>query len=921
MLGSRSTKVAAVVIVLAFLVSAVSGGVDFVAASSTTTCTSSPCSSSITITSYNGNDESAISDLIAGKISSYDYELTPVEAESLPSGFSQVSVPNSLYEVMVNPENTTWSAVSSVTSYSPNPFYYPQVRAALNYVLDRSYFVDSILGGAGVPILSVYGVAPDSLTVANGTAAFASYLTYNPALANQTIYNALIKVKGISYNDGRYVYDDNPIPVYLIDRTDDPFRSEYTGFLATQLTNLGFDVIEEPMNLALVKTTAFVEDPVNGTGGSPPTPWDIYIGAFSNVYLYYGDLLQVCFDGANCAAGPYSDNASSSDLAEGEWNTTAQTPPDVVALSDKLDQLNDEILAGTYTSLAQRAQILTNYTELEIEMGVNDWLATGLNVYAYNPSEVSGLVASFTTSPILNTQSYLDMMSTSSSPLDIGVRYLTQYNMNPVGGYGDAYSADLLAGVFPGLEDSGPGTGYTWPFGWTYKVLGTSSSDALSVPSSAINYNSTTGEWYNVTSGAASLAVTLNFANIADHTGYADGESFNLADLLYSYEVGMNVTNPSDSTYDSSLAPTFQLEFDTITGFKMINSTAFTLYSSYYFFDPVEQVMTAVSNIAPYRDGQMPWTMYQAMSDLVAAKDDAWSAVTAAADGIPQLTLVGSGPNGSPTDIANLISDLQARAKENYVPSSLTQLQKLSGVSLGLTSTGAAFTDAANFMKEYGNGLISYGPFYVSTFQASSTPNYAVLTANPYYKLTPYLATQLFAPATRISVSTTVPSTVQPGSSIELTSLSTPIGQTTATPTSGVNIVAQFVSSTSVVAQVTLTTGADGTADLVVPQSLPLGSYTLTVYASSPTSTMIIPQSYSVLVISSTTSKTSFTSTAVTPPTSSLTSTSTSSSTYTTDIAVAAVVVIVIAALAVLVTRRRGAPQAGSQPASKPAQT
>ncbi len=902
-LGFFGRKFAAIMLVLAFVGSAITGCFVHVQAQlASSTCTTSPCSKSITVTSYNGNDQSAISDLINGKISAYDFELTPVEASSLPNTYSKMSVPNTLYEVEVNPENTTWAAVSSVTQYAPNPFYYPQVRAALNYVLDRNYFVDNILGGAGVPILSVYGVAPDSLTVANGTAKFQSYLAYNFALANSSIYGLLSKVQGITYLDGHYFYGGKPLPVYVIDRTDDAFRSQYAGFLATQLTNLGFDVVEEPMNLDLVHTTVLVENPVNATGGSPPTPWDIYIGSFANVYLYYGDSLQVCFDGANCAAGPYSDNMTG-DLAAGVWNTTAMTPPDVISLSDKLDKLNNEMLTGTYSSVRQRAQILTQYTELEIEMGVNDWLATGLNVYGFNPAQVTGLTASITTSPILNIQSYLDISSTSSSPLNLGARYLTQYNMNPVGGYGDAYSADLLSGVFPGLAATGPGTGYSYPFGWTYSVVGINSSATVPVPSSAVNYNSTTGKWYNVTSSAANLAVTVNLANLVKHTGYADGESVSLADWLYAYEIGKNVTNPTSPTYDTSLAPAFSFEFNTIIGFKIINSTSFTLYSNYYFFDPAQAVITAVGNIVPYGKAEMPWTMYQAMNDLVVAKDDAYSAAEAAAKGIPQLTLIGSGPNGSPTDISDLITDLQTRTGQNYVPSSLVQLQTLTEISFGLTNTESALTDAANFIKTNENGLISYGPFYVSTFEASTTPNYAVLTANPSYALTPYLLPKLFAQAAVISVSTTVPPIIKVGSSILLTALARIIGQTTATLQPGANIVVQFVNTTSVVAQIKLTTGSSGTASLVIPASLPPGAYMLTFYASSTNSTIIIPQIYSIEALAVTYPTTSTSTTA--SPTFTFSTTSPTSSSGTIDLAVVAVVVIIILVMTVMVRRRR----------------
>ncbi len=913
----RRTKILAIAIAVGFALETLLGGFGLLSfvntASAVTPCTSYPCSSSITVNSYNGVDSNAIADLQAGKISAYDYHLTPVQKSSLGSSFGYLSTPNSLYEVLVNPENTSWAGVSSVTGSSFNPFYDPQIRASLNYVLDRSYLVDTLLGGAGVPVLSVYGTAPDSLTVANGTALYSSYLSYNFALANQTFYNTLSKVNGITYVSGKYYYHNSIVQVFIIQRTDSPTRSQYAGFLGTQLSNLGFDVVYEAQNLAQVKVTVFTENPVNATGGNPPTPWDIYVGAYSNVYLLYGDQLQVCFDGANCSGSPYSDTLYN-DVAC-SCNVTAQTPPDVIQLSLKLDQLNNQILAGSYTNLSARAAVLTNYTQLEIQMGVNDWLATGLTVYGFAPTQVAGLSASFVTSPVLNTQSLMTMYSANGNPLTLGVRYLTQYNMNPVGGYGDAYSADLLSGTFPGAANSpvayGPSTAYPLPFGINYSVDGMSSAKNIPIPSSALNYNATNG-WYNVTSSGgpttATSVFTYNFANLISHDGYADGEPVSLADTLYTYVIAQNVTYSKSKIFDSLAAATPSLELPSILGIQVLNSTAVKVYSSYFFFDPNVAATTVLSYLTPFRNYGMPWTMYVAMSDLVATGKDAWTQTTASTKGIPWLTLAGSGANGNPTDIANLQSDLATRAGQAYVPAQLTSLEAKTGVTFnGLTSAATSYTDAKTFLATYNNGFIGYGPYYLSTFSGAS-PQYAVLTLNPNWHLTPYLDPALFATPTVTSVSVTVPATVSPGDTITMTALSTVIGQTTANPQANVNLVVQLVNSTAVVSQSKLTSGAGGSASFTVP-SVAAGAYTLTIYASSSNSTEIIPQSYSLILSSSTSSSSSSaSSTTSTSSGHSSTTSTTSSSNTTLYLAAGIIVIVIVLAAAVLLMRRKRRP-------------
>jgi peptide/nickel transport system substrate-binding protein len=935
-LNFRNAKLAALVIVGIFALSAFVGfgglGTMFPVSNASSSCTpaSYPCSSSIQLSDFESgsgiaNDQAAVAALNAGQISSYDFQLTPSEVSSLPSTYSKIGVPNSLYEVQVNPENTSWSSVAGFTGTAFNPFYYPQVRAAFNYLIDRSYLVDTVLGGAGVATVSVYGVAPDVLTVANGTALYQSYLTDNIALANSTIYKALTAVSGVTYTNHAYEYNGSPITIYVADRKDDPFRSQWAGAVIANLKQVGFAVVDESFTLALAQTTVFVENPVSGTGGSPPTAWDLYFGAYSGVYLYYGDNLQVCFDGANCAgaSAPYSDNltaanggaspaqCSINDCAVGVWNTLAQTPPDVVKLSDKLDQLNNQILAGSYTTLAERAAILTNYTELEIQMGVNDWAATGFNVYGANPAQLTGLTPQVTTSPILNTESFMTMTSTKP----IGVRYLTQYSINPVGltASADAYSADILAAEFPQPAASfGAGTGYPVPFGWTYTINGYSPTASIAVPTSAVTYNANStiapNGWLNVTSGTkANLDLTVNFANIMNHDGFADNEPITMADIIYPYIIANNVTVSNNPMYVGAIAGLLGNELNTIKGFRVLNSTSIELYSSYFFVDPAEAVQTTVGNFAPMRDVQFPWTMWVAMSKQIRGQGgtNVWAASQANST-FPELTLVGNGAEGSSTDIANIATSLGTLSSAGYVPAQLTTLSAMFPND-GIAPTGAQATTRYNDAKTFitttvgsSNALIGLGPMYLSAWSATTTPYTATLTANPNFHLGPYLDPRLFATAGVISVSTTVPTTVSIGNTIPMQTLLTPLGSSTAAAQSGVNVTVQLVNSTSVVSQSRFLSGANGDINYTVP-SVPLGSYSVIVYASSVNDTIIIPQTYSTLVAAPSSSSSSTTTS------SSSTSTTTPISTTTLEIIAAVVVVVVIAAAVALFLRRRPA--------------
>ena len=148
------------------------------------TPSATPNLTSITFVDYGGSDASGVADLQANKIDAYDFTLTPSASQSLPSTYNQYTAPASIYGLYINPENTT----TATGQY--NPFYYQTVRFALNYLIDRSYFGQTIEGGNFVQCISAVCAEPDSVTVSGAMATF-SNVTYNFQFANKTIYNTL----------------------------------------------------------------------------------------------------------------------------------------------------------------------------------------------------------------------------------------------------------------------------------------------------------------------------------------------------------------------------------------------------------------------------------------------------------------------------------------------------------------------------------------------------------------------------------------------------------------------------------------------------------------------------------------------------------------------------------------------------------
>ncbi|MDP8003711.1 MAG: ABC transporter substrate-binding protein, partial [Caldisphaera sp.] len=213
----------------------------------------------ITFISYNGEDLNGIEAFTSGAISMYTFPIPPNKITALPANYSSYVMPIAFYDVLLNPLNT---------SFGFNPFMFQPVRYAMNYIVDRSYFVDNILGGYGTPTYGPYAGEYEGLMTSNASAPYID-IHYNLTYANQTIYNTLIK-HGAQYINGKWYYNGKPITIYFFVRTDTIVRQEYAKFLESQLQQLGFTIQEVSGNLQKQNTVIYGSDPHNST-------WDIAI--------------------------------------------------------------------------------------------------------------------------------------------------------------------------------------------------------------------------------------------------------------------------------------------------------------------------------------------------------------------------------------------------------------------------------------------------------------------------------------------------------------------------------------------------------------------------------------------------------------------------------------------------------------------
>lgn len=905
-LGSNQ-KILGSVMILSILALSSLLAVPFARGQSSSTATgtvpATPGLSSFTLTDYGGSDSTGISDLTAGKIQAYDFAVTPSELSSIPSsGFNEYQAPAAWYGLEINPTNTTGTF---------NPFQFQAVRFALNYLVGRSYFVGSLLGGNAIPTFSVYGGEPDQLVTSSATAQF-SNITDSISIANSSIYSALT-ANGATFkatSTPQWYYDGKPIVVTIFDRTDDPVRHAYDGYLAGQLEKVGFSVNVIPGTLSTALTTVFGTDPANST-------WDIYPASYGAVYSYYDEGFAELY-APIAGAIPAS---SSEGPAFGTYNDTAREQPSTLALLNTADKYALDFFNTNFTSFAGRDADLDALTVAGIKAGVVIGIATSLSPYVAS-SSLSGITANFVDDPILNYLSFLTM-STSSGTANIGVRHLASSSFNPMGGANDAYSAAWSEAVSAPMWFFQPSTGYLYPVGWTFDEKANSPTPSVAVPSTAVVLNATSDTFVKVPAGTmAKNDVVVNFASLMTQS-WQDGQPITLADLIYQYIIsGEAAENPHSPIYDGYVSAVLGPSWQTVLGFQIVNSTSLEIWTTFYYPDSFFAAQNAVGgfltpSVQTRADGQLPWVIYAGMANLVAGGKDAWSSSTSTANNLPWLSLT------NPTDVTNLKAVLTTYASQSYIPPEFASLQSLTGTTLITPAQAAtAYNDAVTFIGKYGHGIIGDGPFILSTYSPSTSPAYATFTKNPSYNWPTAMQAAAAAPPVIVNQQVTVPGILNLGQTFNVTALQTPVGGTSSAPVANANVTVQLIANGSIAYQSHVLTNSQGVATITVPTTLSPGGYTITIWTANSASELYNPltQSVQLVAATSTTSTSTSTGTGSTGTTSTTTTpitSATSSSSSGTSIALSPAVIggiaivgaVMVSLVAMGAAKRRGYPR------------
>ncbi len=607
-------------------------------------------------------------DLEAGNMDLYMFSLKTAAAERLRNdpAFSLYEAPATTISLLLNPAPAPEGQL--------NPFSIPQVRRAMQFLVDRAFIARDIYRGAAVPMITQ--VSPrdfDFLTVYDIDQG--SGITYDPELAREMIADAMQQA-GARLVDGVWHYRGQPVRLRFIARVEDE-RREIADLIRAELEKAGFSVAMSYRPFAAAVLTVYSSDP-------RALEWHLYTEGWGR-----GAPQRYDFATVNQMNAPWLGNMPGWQEV-GFWQYE----------HPELDELGKRLFRGQFQSREERDEIYRRMTRLGLEESVRIWLVTVANTFparrelvGVTPDLVAGPRAPWTL-----REAYVP----GRSDLTVGHLWVwtERTTWNPIGGLGDVYSVDIWRYLNDPPLWNHPFTGLPMPVRARFEVETAGPAGKLKVPEDAVLWNARADRWERVGPGVlATSKVTFDYS-LYFASRWHHGIPITVADALYSIAQSFELAfDPDKSRIEVALGVTARPYLETFRGYRLVGNDRIEVYVDFWHFEP--------GYIAAYASPtglSMPWELLAAMDDLVFnQRRAAYSDTAAARFNVPWLSLV------MDRDARLVQRTLRQFLRQRFVPPGVFEPGRRSLVTP--EEAARRYQAALDWMDRYGHLVISNGPF------------------------------------------------------------------------------------------------------------------------------------------------------------------------------------------------------------------
>lgn len=612
-------------------------------------------------------------DIRAGNMDLYLFGLKTEAALDLrgETGIRLIDAPATSLSLILNPAPAPEGRL--------NPFSLPDIRRAMQYLVNREFIARDIYRGFGAPMVTHMGpFDPDFLTVYDIDRG--SGITYDPELAREMIRQAMTSA-GAELVDGRWNFGGQPVRLRFIARVEDE-RREIGDLVRAELETAGFEVAMSYESFAPAVQRVYSSDP-------QALEWHLYTEGWGRGAPQRYDVGSV-----NSFNAPWLGNMPGW-REQGFWQYEAP----------ELDELGKRLFRGEFDSREERDEIYRRMTQMGLDASVRVWLATVVNSFPAD-AELAGItrdVAAGPRSPWLLREAYLP----GRDELRVGHQWVwtERSTWNPVGGFGDIYSIDIWRNLVDPAIWNHPFSGIPQPFRATYAVETAGPDGTLAVPADAVVWDATIDRWVPVGNGVEAVSkVTFDYSLYLG-ARWHHGQTIEMADAIYPLASAFDLAWDEDKVrMETALAVTSRPYLETFRGFRITPDERLEVYVDFWHFDD-----DSIAAYASPTSFEMPWEVLAAMDELVfGQRRAAFSDTAAARFDVPWLSLV-------------------MRRDAGLVERTLRQLQREDRLPTGALTMGerelvdeagaqSRYQAAVEWYEQHDHLVISSGPFMLARF-------------------------------------------------------------------------------------------------------------------------------------------------------------------------------------------------------------
>ena len=454
------------------------------------------------------------------------------------------------FDLTFNPSGPTFPATGKF-----NPFSNPKIREAMNWLVDRAYIADELMGGLAKPkFLPIVSAFPDYGKLADVFKELEA--TYSPDFerAKTAIFQEMSDM-GAEFVEGKWYYNDEHVTLKMLIRIDSPPRTRIGDYVSNMLEDLGFATDR-------MYRTSPEASPLWLWGNPDDGEWHVYTGGWITTVVVrdYGDTYSFHYTPRGMWASPLS---------------AAYTPdPIFQEIAYRLDDAD-------WATWDERMDLMAKAAQLSFEDSVKVWLVDQTTPFPFrNEIQVANdLAAGLFSSPISAwTIRYKDQVGGTIKASD---REVIVDPWNPISGSNWAYDAHIalctgareyIFNPYTGLPMAHEFESATVDVLEGAQVFSTEDwctlnfVDEIAVPTDA---------WYEwdyenqeiVTAPAGTTArakVTIDYGDVIGNVKYHDGSVMSKADWVAMWPLDFERNNPDSPLYDASSAPaygSFRTEF------------------------------------------------------------------------------------------------------------------------------------------------------------------------------------------------------------------------------------------------------------------------------------------------------------------------------------------------------------------------